>query len=382
MAEGKTAQYILMPRRGVRDSVMLDPLLKPDQQLKGLVAMSLAAGPRRVLRQVEHHIRVIHSIHEDGLKLAEMTPEAVFNLRTTLPGVRVVPVVRYKTAGLPRFRVAASIKAPGRATGNLTITVTDARSGVPVAGAKVVAFTDFAAGAGAEATSNARGVALVARSRASLKLDRLYVYGPHGYWGHYAEDTRLADGDTITLPPVDLSVPDFLTTLYGTNSAAGGKGVKVCVIDTGIALDHPDLKVEGGQNMVSGENPNDFGPSADHGTHVAGIIASRGAPPNGKRGVAPGATLRSYRVFGKGVETATNFDIAKAIDQAVADGCDLLNMSLGGGSRDPALEESVNEAYQAGTLSICATGNDHRKPVGFPAVLQQVLAVSAAGQRG
>src|SRR5258708_5137410 len=56
--------------------------------------------------------------------------------------------------------------------------------------------------------------------------------------------------------------------------------------------------------------------------------------------------------------------------------------SAPGGGRDPAVEESVNAAYQAGTLSICATGNDYRQPVSFPAALQQALAVSALGQRG
>jgi subtilisin len=86
-------------------------------------------------------------------------------------------------------------------------------------------------------------------------------------------------------------------------------------------------------------------------------------------------------VFGKGTEEATNYDIAKAIDQAVADGCHLLNLSLSSTTRDPAVEVALGEAYQAGVLSICATGNDYRKPVGFPAAFQQVLAVSALGEK-
>jgi subtilisin len=382
MAEAVTQQFILMPRRGLRDKAMLDPLLRPDQQAKPLAAMAVASGLGRSLRQVKNRIRIIHSIHEDGLKLAEMTPEAVFNLRATLPGVRVVPIVHYRTANRPRFQIAATIKAAGRATGNLQITIKAANTGEPVAGAKVVAFTDFATKEGAEGTSNARGIVMLGRNRASLTLDRIYIYPPHFYWGHYAEKIRVSNGDSFELQRIDLTVPDFLATLYGGFPASAGTGVKVGVIDTGIALNHPDLTVAGGRNLVSGEDPNDFGRSADHGSHVGGIIASRGAPPSGRRGIAPGAALYSYRVFGKGVETATNYDIARAIDQAVADGCDLLNMSLGGGARDPAVEESVNGAYQAGTLSICATGNDGRQPVSFPAVLQQVLAVSALGQRG
>lgn len=381
MAGPTTQQFILMPRRGVRDPVMLDPLLSPAEEPKPLATMAFAAGVRRSLRKPAPKIRILHSIHEDGLKLAEMSPEAVFNLRTTLPGVRVVPVVYYQTANRPRLQVARMISA-GRADGNLQITVNAANTTQPLAGANVVAFTNFANREGFSGNSDARGVVTLGRNRSSVTLERLYIYPPHGYWGHYAEGIRLSDGDNFALPAIDLSVPDLLTTLYESYAANSGAGVTVGVIDTGIARDHPDLSVAGGKNLVTGEDPNDFGPSADHGSHVAGIIAAHGAPPTGKRGVAPAATLRSYRVFGATSENASNYDIARAIDQAVADQCDLLNMSLGGGARDPAVEESVNAAYQAGTLSICATGNDYRQPVSFPALLQQVLAVSACGQRG
>lgn len=382
MTEPKMQQFILMPRRGLRDPVLSDPLLRPDQQLKPLAAMAVARGVSRALRKPTHQIRIIHSIHDDGLKLAEMSPDAVFNLRATLPGVRVVPVVHYRTAHRPRFKIATAVKAAGRASGNLQITIKAAGAETPLAGASVVAFTNFANREGAEGTSNARGVVQLGRNRASLTVERLYVYPPHGYWGHYAEKVRIANGDVFELPAIDLSIPDLLTTLYSGFSSNAGTGVTIGVVDTGIARDHPDLGVVGGKNLVSGEDPADFGPSADHGTHVAGIIAARGSPPAGRRGVAPASALMSYRVFGKGADTATNYDIARAIDQAVADRCHLINMSLGGGPRDPAVEEAVNGAYEAGALSICATGNDNRKPVSFPASLQQVLAVSAFGQRG
>ena len=381
MAKAETQQFVLMPRRGVRDPVMQDPLLTPDQESRPLAPMMFASGVRRSVRHPKQQIRIIHSIHEDGLKLAEMRPEAVLNLRATLPGVRVVPVVHYRTQRRTEYEVTTSIKAAGRAAGDLQIAIKGAGTGAPLGGAKVVAFTNFEKREGLEGTSNARGLIVLGRNRASLQLDRLFIYPPHGFWGHYAESIRISDGDDFSLPPIDLSVPDFLGTLY-SNGGNTGSGVRIGVIDTGIALDHPDLRVTGGRNLVTGENPDDFGPSADHGSHVAGIISGRGNPPTGKRGVAPAATLMSYRVFGKNAETATNYDIARAIDQAVADKCDVLNLSLGGGDRDPAVAESVNAAYQGGTLCICAAGNGYRQPVSFPAALQQVLAVSALGQRG
>jgi subtilisin family serine protease len=92
--------------------------------------------------------------------------------------------------------------------------------------------------------------------------------------------------------------------------------------------------------------------------------------------------LRSYRVFGKGAEGASNFSIAKAIDHAVSDGCDLINMSLGGGSRDEATDSAIADARAKGALVIVAAGNDGRQPVSFPATDSLALAVSALGRQG
>ena len=83
--------------------------------------------------------------------------------------------------------------------------------------------------------------------------------------------------------------------------------------------------------------------------------------PSGLRGLAPGTTLFSYRVFNLG-EGASNFSIIKAIDRAMEAGCDLVNMSLGGGPRDAATKAAISDAYLAGTVSIVAAGNDGRRP--------------------
>jgi subtilisin len=115
---------------------------------------------------------------------------------------------------------------------------------------------------------------------------------------------------------------------------------------------------------------------------VAGIIAAHGSAPTGIRGVAPGVTLRSYRVFGQGAGNASNYAIAKAIDAGVADKCDLLNMSLGGGDPDPVTTEAITAAYNAGVVIFAATGNDDRKPVSFPAANDMCQAVSAMGRKG
>jgi subtilisin len=155
-------------------------------------------------------------------------------------------------------------------------------------------------------------------------------------------------------------------------------------LDAGIALDHPDLVVSGGLNTVTGEKPQDFGDNGTegHGTHVAGIIAARGTPPSGIRGIAPGVALRSYRVFGQGQSGASNYDIAKALNAGIADGCTLVNLSLGGGDFDPVLADAITAAHNAGVLVFVANGNDGRQPVGFPASATFSQAVYAMGRKG
>jgi subtilisin family serine protease len=115
---------------------------------------------------------------------------------------------------------------------------------------------------------------------------------------------------------------------------------------------------------------------------VAGIIAARGRPPEGVRGLAPAVNLRSYRVFGQDSDSATNYAITKAIDRAVEDGCDLINLSLGGGPADEAIESAIQYARSRGSLVIAAAGNERRQPVSFPASYSLSLAVSAMGRKG
>ena len=262
---------------------------------------------------------------------------------------------------------ATSVSAVGAAgAGAITVRVTG--NGAPAAGVKVLAFTDFAARAGVQGVSNAAGIATLNLPPASRRVERLFALPVNAFWPFMKKNVTLSSATVIALPPIDFSAEDSVRHFYGKPDLAVGTGVKVGVIDSGIA-NHPDLRLDGGQNTVTGELPSDFGDNGmeGHGTHVGGIIAARGTAPTGMRGVAPGVTLRSYRVFGHGQAGASNFAIAKAIDAAVADGCDLINMSLGGGSEDPTTDDAISAARAAGTVVLAANGNDDRSPVSFPA---------------
>jgi len=124
-------------------------------------------------------------------------------------------------------------------------------------------------------------------------------------------------------------------------------------MDTGIDIDHPDLGgngVPGGTPFPSARithgwdfvgdayNADPRSPSYDpvphpdarpddcagHGTHVAGIVGANGAV----RGVAPGVTFGSYRVFGCQGSTEADIMLA-AMERVLADGMNVLNMSIG-----------------------------------------------------
>lgn len=326
-------------------------------------------------------MKVLDSIHEDGAKLVEMTGEAVVALRAQQPGIRIVPVVYYFPARAPRPLLADTVKAAAVGT-KISIQIVSKSDGKPVAGLDVIAFTDFASRIGASAKTNKEGIASLALGGASKKVERLYVYAHHTYWNALRQSVTLKTGTKIELDAITFPFTDSVRHFHGNSDLTAGKGVTVGVIDTGIGP-HKHLTVDGGLNTVSGEAEGDFMDNGDlHGSHVAGIIASRGDGTDGVRGIAPGVRLRSYRVFGKGAKGASNFAIAKAIDRAVGDGCDLINMSLGGGPQDEATHSAITDARAAGVLVFAATGNDGRLPVSFPAAESLVLAVSALGRKG
>lgn len=364
MAVKKPLQFVLLPGRGMEAA---------DLHTESLVAaLPEAAKPE---------IRVLDEIRPNGAKLVELAPQAVATLRAHRPGLRLVPIVYYRPAVLPRAEAAAPAKkAVGAA---LSLRVISSADGKPVAGAMVVAFTDFEGRVGAQGTTNKSGVVKLALGAKKKKVERLYIYPGNGFWSLLRKGVALADGDAVKLAALDLAAPDELRFFYPAGSEDVGAGVTVGVVDTGVDVHHPDLRVDGGANTVPGEKPDDFGDNgAHHGTHVAGIIAARGSPPQGVRGIAPGVRLRSYRVFGKGAEGASNYAIAKAIDRAVADGCDLINMSLGGGSVDEATRAAIEDARSKGVVVLAAAGNDGRQAVSFPASDSMALAISAMGRVG
>lgn len=377
-------QYVVLPTRGLEARA---PNSSPAVRSALSYLHQRQANPQALAPgdvQVPHAgVRVLDSIREDGAKLIEGRPDAIAELRAANPGLRVVPVVYFHTAIVPRPEVVAAAKgqAAKKAVAKLTVQVVSGADHKPVARATVVAFTDFASRAGAQGTTNASGKVSLSLGGSSKKIQRLYIYSKSGFWNLLKQNITLTNGATFTLRVIDLSFTDELRFVYPGVALTAGQGVSVAVVDTGIAT-HPDLTIAGGRNTVTGENASDFGDNGEgHGTHVGGIIAAHGTPPKGIRGVAPAARLYSFRVFGKNQPGASNYAIAKGVDSAVQQQCDLINMSLGGGAADEATKAAIADARNAGSVVIVAAGNDDRKPVSFPASDPLSIAISALGRK-
>jgi subtilisin family serine protease len=165
-----------------------------------------------------------------------------------------------------------------------------------------------------------------------------------------------------------------------------GNGINVMVLDTGIDASHPDLSanVKGGVNFVPRGRkvyPSRWGDDNGHGTHVAGTI---GASNNdiGVVGVAPDVNLYAVKVLNKEGNGYLS-DVVLGIDWAVANGADVINMSLGSTSGSSVLEEAVSNAYNAGVVVVAASGNSgdgdiSTNNVEYPAKYQSVIAVGAS----
>lgn len=374
-------QFVILPTRGLRavqptSSAALTPFLAEMASVRTVAAArSFVANESLAMKP---NFKVLDSIHEDGAKLVEMTTDTAKDLLAAQPGLRIVPVVYYRTA-LSRPEIEARVTAA--AAVKRVITVLSKGTNKPVRGAEVIAFTDYESRQGAQGTTNAQGVVRLSLGKAA-KIHRLYVFTKRGFWGGLRKNVPTNKPIQVLLTPVDLGFIDGVRHFFGNAPDSAGAGVTVGIVDTGVGP-HDDLVVAGGLNTVHGEDPNEFGDNGNgHGTHVAGIVAARGLPPAGIRGIAPGVSLRSYRVFGKGADGATNFAIAKAIDRAIADGCDIINLSLGGRPSDAATQSAIHDARQAGSLVVAAAGNDDRSSVSFPGADPLCICVSALGRKG
>jgi subtilisin len=180
-------------------------------------------------------------------------------------------------------------------------------------------------------------------------------------------------------------------------STLTGKGIRICVLDTGFDLvpvvppnveqRHPDFagRVMTYKSFVPGEAITDL---QGHGTHCIGTAAgARAGADHPRYGVAPDAEIFAGKVLdnrGSGAEAW----ILAGIEWAIEQKCEVISMSLGrpvavGEAPDPLYESTGQRALDHGCLIIAAAGNDSNRgggyvaPVGAPANSESIMAVAA-----
>ncbi|HXV67039.1 MAG TPA: S8 family serine peptidase [Nitrosopumilaceae archaeon] len=177
---------------------------------------------------------------------------------------------------------------------------------------------------------------------------------------------------------LDKSGP-YIGTSYTRELGFDGEGIKIAVIDTGVDYNHPDLfgfgadgKVIGGYDYVD----NDDSPIDEngHGTEVAGIIAADGQ----LQGVAPKSKILAYRVSENG-EAVSSELIIKAIEQAILDKADVINISLGINITNKKIDLVVNKAIEQGIVVVAAAGNNgpDLSTIGSPGINPNAITVGA-----
>lgn len=197
--------------------------------------------------------------------------------------------------------------------------------------------------------------------------------------------------------------PELFTALAMTGAdiaqsslGLSGAGVKVGVIDSGVDYNHPDLggcfgpgcRVATGYDFVG--DAYDFGsdnpivtPDQDpddcmgHGTHVAGIVGANG----GVKGVAPGVSFGAYRVFGCEGSTSNDIMIA-AMERALADGMQVVNMSIGSAFEWPQSPDAMaaTRLVNKGVVVVASIGNSGRAGLyaaGSPGLGEKVIGVAS-----
>lgn len=172
---------------------------------------------------------------------------------------------------------------------------------------------------------------------------------------------------------------------YAWSLSKGRDDLVVAVIDSGVDLNHPDLKsrLVPGVSLVNqaGYTPPANGQDDNgHGTHVAGLIAAGTDNALGVAGCAWTGKLLPIKVLNNNGE-GTDADIAAGIRWAVDAGARIINLSLGGpaaGEAYPqAVQDAVDDAYSRGCLIIAASGNSGQEEIYYPAGLNHVVAVAA-----
>jgi subtilisin family serine protease len=147
--------------------------------------------------------------------------------------------------------------------------------------------------------------------------------------------TGMALAAGLLLPAPAAHATDFTSLQWGNQTIhvqqawqvvpGRGAGVRICDVDSGITVTHPDLTaaIVGGSNTADATTPASYADDGGHGTYTAGIMVARGTEI---WGVAPGASLLVDKAVTGGSGDTTS--VTAGILWCVSQGAQVINLSL------------------------------------------------------
>lgn len=158
----------------------------------------------------------------------------------------------------------------------------------------------------------------------------------------------------------------------------GSSDIIVAVVDSGVQVSHPDLQGNIVKSTGMGSCPDNSDP-VGHGTHVSGTIGANSNNSTGVTGINWKVKVYGYSVLCGSGGTGSLDVVAAGINQAVADGAKVINMSLGAYQGASVLHQAIINAVNHGVVVVAAAGNDKTSQPSYPASYPEVISVSATG---
>ncbi|KJR99215.1 MAG: hypothetical protein VR65_17590 [Desulfobulbaceae bacterium BRH_c16a] len=173
--------------------------------------------------------------------------------------------------------------------------------------------------------------------------------------------------------------------LQEVHGKVSGKNITVAVVDTGVEVEHQDLRsrIVGYQNFISASAYQ----GEIHGTAVAGIIGA-GKNEYGIVGIAPDVSLlalRACRQVSKlsAVGECFSTSLVGSLDAAISAEVDVVNLSLVAYVNDTLLGMMIDSGYEKGIVFAAPVGNDpDAENIAFPASHDKVISVAGLDEQG
>lgn len=388
----KQRQFIIAPRRM---SGMMSAMMQPmaldyvEQALRASPDVEVVdrIGPKGLVSTLADGLRGVPNV-----LVAKMAEDKAEMLKQQSAGQLVIEQDQALHLDLSETQEPGLVAAAAASDGPVvsTAVMVLGRDNTPVKDAEVHLFGSLLPATG---VTDERGLAtLTLLGDAVESVTGLYVKPKSDYWTVYQAQPALDTNQTnlVYLRPLSESFPGFprhqvmgwgqkAMRLDQLPSNYRGQGVRVAIVDSGVATTHSDLRgIKLGFDIT--KKKSDPGAwnhdTLSHGSHCAGVIA--GADNGtGIRGFAPDAELHICKQFPGGQIS----QLIEALEYCIEKQIDLVSLSLNSAEPSEALEQQILRARRLGVACIAAAGNS-RGPVQYPASSPNVLAVAAIGKLG